>query len=117
MYDMTKVPAHKHLNRIDGRQRSVRRSFLPLPCPHCGLLVLEVQVLHPQSEGLRKAKASSIQQVTHEAVRAFHVPEHGFYFRLSGHNWKAIRLLGPLKVGDLFPLGPEHIAIEKQKGI
>jgi len=45
------------------------------------------------------------------------VPEHGFYFRLSGHNWKAIRLLGPLKVGDLFPLGPEHIAIEKQKGI
>ena len=98
-----------------GQERSA--ILLPLALPYGDLLVLEVQVFHPQSEGLRKAKAGPIQQVSHEAVWAVHVPEHGFDFRLGEHDRKPLRLPCTIKVGHPVPLGPEHVAMEKQKSI
>ena len=91
--------------------------FLALALPHRDLLILEVQVLHPEPKRLREAKARPVKQVGHEPVRAVHLLEHRRDFFSGEDHRKPVRLPGPVEVGYFVPVGAEHIAMEKQKGV
>ncbi len=104
----------KRVYKCLGKQRP--SIFFALALPDRDLLVLKIQVFHPEPKPLREPKSRPVEQTSHEPVRALHLPEYRCDLVLGEHHRKPLRFLGAIEVRHLVPVGTEHVAMEKEKG-
>jgi len=76
---------------------SVLRSF---PIPNEDLLVVEVDVFHPEAEPLEQPEAGTIEQACDKQRRAAKLTQHLNEFITGENCWEGLRPLGPLDICD-----------------
>lgn len=115
--DGTASPELTAEGRLESGGKHRASVFFAFSLPHRDLLIVKVQVLDAESEGLGKPQARSVQEADHEAVWSLHFVEDSLDLLRREHHGQPVRLLRPVEVGDPVPVAPEDLSVQEQDGI